>query len=277
MPARQKCFYRILVVLNLLIFSVSCCDPVVINKSEGKDDMPPRQKVQIGSCTLGAIPRTLAIIDDTLPMQEIKKLKEIGVDLFEIRIDSFNDSIETILKYAAKVKDTVSIPLIGTIRENAWTKKNRLELFAKVIPSVDAIDIEIDADIAKPVIEMAAKAKKTIIVSEHDFNGTPTDAELDKIVRKAAGLGCDIVKIAALARSKSDVVRLLECIHRSKTPIVGFSMGEYGAISRVLSMFFGSLYSYGYVKKANAPGQIQIGKLIEEIRKYYPDYNSNKK
>jgi 3-dehydroquinate dehydratase I len=225
--------------------------------------------IKIGACTLGKAPRTLAIIDELLPLPEIKKLKAMGTDLLEIRFDSFPCGIDESCAYVAKVRKSVSLPMLGTIRENARNKKNRLEWFAKAIALVDAVDIEVDAEIAKQIIKMAAK--KTIIVSEHDFKGTPSNARLDRMVKQARDLGCHIFKIAAMANSTNDVVRLLEFINKCKTPVVGFSMGELGAISRVLSMFFGSLYSYGYVKKANAPGQIQIGTLIEEVRKYYPD------
>jgi 3-dehydroquinate dehydratase-1 len=224
---------------------------------------------RIGTCTLGVIPRTVAIVDDFLPMNEIKKIKGYGTDLLEIRVDGFPGDIETICDYIIHIKTAFSLPLIGTVRENKRTENDRIALFAKILPLVDAIDIEIDAPIAAKVIAMASK--KTIIVSEHDFSGTPKNAVLGRIVRRASALGCDIVKIAALARSREDVVRLLEFIRRCTIPIVAFSMGEYGSISRVLSMLFGSLYSYGFIKAANAPGQVHIRALIEELRRYYPE------
>jgi 3-dehydroquinate dehydratase-1 len=223
----------------------------------------------IGSCKLGVLPRTAAIIDNFLPIREIETLKRIGTDLLEIRVDGFPQHIDNVCNFIAKVKKAAPLPLIGTIRENKRTKSDRIVLFSKVIPLVDAIDIEIDTPIAAHVIRMAAK--KTIIVSEHDFSGTPDNAALSRIAKKASRLGCDIVKIAALARSREDVVRLLAFTHSCTIPIVAFSMGEYGSISRVLSMMFGSLYSYGFIKKANAPGQIHIRKLIEEVRRYYPE------
>jgi 3-dehydroquinate dehydratase I len=224
---------------------------------------------RIGKCTLGVIPRTIVIIDNFLPLGEIIKLRKLGTDLIEIRVDGFNKDIDKICDYIKKVNKITSIPMVGTIRENEWTKKDRISLFAKIIPLVDAIDIEIDASIGKQVIKMAAG--KTVIVSEHDFSGTPKNADLLRIVKKASNLGCDIVKIAAMARSREDVVRLLEFTHQCKKPIVAFSMGELGTISRVASMLFGSLYTYGFVKKANAPGQLHISELTQELRRFYPE------
>jgi 3-dehydroquinate dehydratase I len=225
--------------------------------------------LRIGKCELGAVPRSLAIVDDFFPMHDIKKLKKLGADLLEIRVDGFDGDIDAICDYIIKIKKTVSLPLIGTIRENKRTKDERIGYFTKIIPLVDAIDIEIDAPIGKQIIKMAKG--KTVIVSEHDFSGTPSNANLRRIVKKAFSLGCHIVKIAAMASCREDVARLLAFTRECKKPIVAFSMGEHGSISRVLSPLFGSLYTYGFVKKANAPGQLHIGKLIEQLRCFYPE------
>jgi 3-dehydroquinate dehydratase I len=224
---------------------------------------------RIGKCSLGVLPRTAAIIDSFLPMREVAAIKKMGADLLEIRVDGFPGNIDAIVDYIAKVKKNTRLPLIGTIRENARTKGRRPFLFSKIMPLVDAIDVEVDAPERKELIRLAAG--KTVIVSEHDFTGTPGDAELMGIVKTARGLGADIVKIAAMARCREDVIRLLEFTHRCAMPVVAFSMGEHGSISRVLSMLFGSLYSYGFIKKANAPGQIHLSELVEQMRRYYPE------
>jgi 3-dehydroquinate dehydratase-1 len=224
----------------------------------------------IGSCELGGVPRTAAIIEAPLPLEAIKNLEKIGADLLEIRVDCFEENIQKICGYIEDVKRICRLPLIGTIRENDRTKDSRADMFAEVIPLVDAVDIEIDAPIVSEVISMAAG--KTVVVSEHNFQNTPTARELGEIASRAAQLGGHIVKIAAMAHCSEDVVRLLRFTHDCEMPIVAFSMGEYGVISRVTSMLFGSLYSYGFVTKANAPGQLHIEKLIEELRLYYPGY-----
>lgn len=226
------------------------------------------RQISIGRCTLGSIPRTAAIIEEPLDLKAIRRLKALGADMLEIRVDGFPGDIDSICKYIEQVKRRAAMPLIGTIRENDKTRKHRLDYFAKVIPLVDAIDIEIDAVIARRVITLAKG--KIIIVSEHDFAKTPDTRRLKAIASQAAGLGAHIVKIAAMAHKPGDVVRLFDFIRACPMPIVAFSMGEWGAVSRVLSMMYGSLYSYGFVSRSNAPGQLNIEKLIEELRLYYP-------
>ena len=225
-------------------------------------------KITIGQCVLGAVPRTAAIIEKPLDFAAIGRLKKLGADMLEIRVDCFPGDLGGICEYIAEVKKRFGIPLIGTIRENNATKRRRLAYFERVIPLVDAVDIEIDAPIAPEVVTMAKG--KTIIVSEHDFSRTPAQRRLEAIVTRAGKLGGHIVKIATMAKRPKDVIRLLQFVYECPMPIVAFSMGELGAVSRVLSMLYGSLYSYGYVTRANAPGQLSIEKLIEELRLYYP-------
>ncbi|MGB7569525.1 MAG: type I 3-dehydroquinate dehydratase, partial [Chitinivibrionales bacterium] len=202
-------------------------------------------KCSIGTCELGSVPRTVAIIDRPLWAEDIVQLQEIGTDILEIRADSFTQDIQSTCAFIAEIKKACSLPLIGTIRENTGNSDKRLEFFKSIIPLVDAIDIELDNSITAEVIRMAAG--RTIIVSEHDFQGTPDNNALQGIVEKALTLGGHIIKIAVLAKNQEDVVRLLQFVHGCTANIVAFSMGEYGTISRVMSMLFGSLFSYGFV------------------------------
>jgi 3-dehydroquinate dehydratase I len=233
-----------------------------------------KRVTRIGTCELGVVPRSAAIVDDFFPLREITKLKKIGVDLLEVRVDGLDGDIDAVCDYITRIKKPGSMPLIGTIRENSRTKADRIGMFERIIPLVDAVDIEIEAAIAKQVVRMAKAKGRTAIVSIHDFSGTPNDASLRRIVKTAFGFGCHIVKIAALANCREDAVRLLEFTRSCKKPIVAFSMGEYGTVSRVMSMLFGSLYTYGFVKKANAPGQLPIGELIQLLRRFFPDMPS---
>jgi len=140
------------------------------------------------------------------------------------------------------------------------------------MPFVDAVDIEIDASINREIIAMARG--KTIIVSEHDFEKMPDLSHLEKIASKANSLGATIIKIAAMAHNRQDVVRLMEFTAAKRNNLVTIAMGNYGAISRVLAPVFGSLFTYGFVKKSVAPGQLSLHKLVEELRLYYPGFNS---
>jgi 3-dehydroquinate dehydratase I len=229
-------------------------------------------QVSIGTVQLGELPRVVAIIDEFLDMRHIKELAKIGVDILEIRLDLLGSDIPSLCLFVDKIKKFTGFPCIATARETEENKDIRLDIFKAVIPFVDAVDIEIDTSISRQVIAHAQA--KTIIVSEHDFEKTPDISHLESIVVKADALGAHIIKIATMAKHQRDVVRLMEFTAACKNNLVTIAMGEYGNITRVLAPVFGSLFTYGFVKKAVAPGQMSVHKLIEELRLYYPAFDA---
>lgn len=222
--------------------------------------------VKIGNCTLGKEPKIVAIIDSII---EIEKLIEIAknADIFEIRVDCLKKNIEDVVKYVSLVKEKIDIPMIGTIRENDFTKDKRIDFFKAIIPFVDSIDIEIDSNLQKDIIRLAQG--KTIIVSEHNFELTPDEEGIKNIVNRALLQGADIVKVAFMAKNREDVIRLLMFTYRSNIPMVSIAMGDIGKISRVFAPFFGSLYTYGYITSPVAPGQLSVWELAEEFKRYF--------
>jgi 3-dehydroquinate dehydratase-1 len=228
----------------------------------------------IGSVTLGEIPRVVAIVDEFLDSHHIAGLEKTGADLLEIRCDLLGSDIPSLCVFIDKIKKTTNFPCIGTVRETDENRAKRMDIFKAVIPFVDAIDIEIDSSIARQVIAHAAG--KTVIVSEHDFEKTPDSAHLHGIAERAHGLGADIVKIAVMAHSRSDVVRLFTFASECAWPLVAIALGDFGMISRVLAPVFGSLFTYGYLRSAVAPGQLPVGKLVEELRMYYPGFGGKR-
>ena len=107
---------------------------------------------------------------------------------------------------------------------------------------------------------MAATGGKRIVLSTHDFEGVPAD--LIERVRAMRAARAEIVKVAVMARSLSDNLRLLQLERAPNTVLIG--MGPAGAPTRVLAAHFHSLWSYagdGY-----APGQISAARMLDEFR-----------
>jgi 3-dehydroquinate dehydratase-1 len=238
---------------------------------ECMDSGPPLQtgkkNIFIGSLELGRRPCVAAVIDDMLPVERLIALRRKGVDLFEVRVDLINTSLACITKYIDDIARSVAVPLIGTVRENERTAFNRLHIFEAIIPLVDCVDIELGSPIGGRVAALARRQGKTVMVSEHDFEKTPDDKGLQAIVDRASGQGADIVKIAALAASGEDAWRLLRFAASCTMPIVAFAMGENGAFSRVEACSYGSLFTYGYISRPVAPGQLSAEELVEKVKK----------
>ena len=55
-----------------------------------------------------------------------------------------------------------------------------------------------------------------VILSHHDYKGTPTNQQLDSLVAKMFQSGADIAKIASTATDVSDSLRMLQLPGRSE-------------------------------------------------------------
>ena len=227
--------------------------------------------IKIGSVELGKLPRIVAIVDDLIPVPALKKIQSSGVSLLEIRVDLIPAGFDEIVDYTKKIKSSTGIPLIVTIRETRANRGKRLSMFERLLPWVDCIDIEIDAGICPEVVSIASD--KVIMISEHDFIKTPQDKDLARIVEKATALGADIIKIAVTAKNREDVARLLQFTNSRPENMVAVAMGEIGTLSRIAAPFFGSLFTYAYIHKKVASGQLSLEETLKAFKKYYPGFH----
>ncbi len=230
--------------------------------------------IRIGSLELGNIPRVVAIIDNPISLEILHALKKKGIDFFEIRGDCFTLEPDAFAEYVQKIKWQLELPLLGTIKETDQNRGRRMELYSRIMPYIDAIDTDIDADDAGDLIRLGRQ--KTIIVSWHDFENTPQTEVLQKIVGRSKEMGADITKIATTANTTDDVVRVLEFTRESPDSIVSIVMGSLGTISRVAAPLFGSLFTFGFIGEAVAPGQLSAETMVAEMARYYPAYAREK-
>lgn len=221
----------------------------------------------LGSIERGSKPRVVAVVDSIVPVVDLIQLKRQGIDMLEIRVDLIETTLACIVKYMGDLTAHVGLPLIGTVRENTKTAPDRLRIFRTILPLVHGVDIELGCAILPEVVAEAHRLGKTVIVSEHDFEKTPPDTALQSIVDRAKTAGADLVKIAAMARNKDDARRLLRFVKSCGFPIAAFAMGEIGASSRVLACENGSLFTYGYISKPVAPGQLSAVELAGKIKR----------
>ncbi|MBN1129917.1 MAG: type I 3-dehydroquinate dehydratase [Chitinispirillaceae bacterium] len=219
--------------------------------------------ISLGPLALGNKPLVAGVVDAIVPSADLLDLRKKGLAIIEIRADLIEKPLECIARYVADISAAVGLPMIGTVRENERTRERRLELFTAILPFVDCVDVELGATDAAPVTELARSQKKVVLVSEHDFETTPDTPGLQSIVDRAIAQGAQIVKVVTTARDEEDAWRLLEFAKTCATPIVAFAMGEAGIFSRLRACEYGSLFTYGYITKPVAPGQLSVGELLE--------------
>lgn len=217
---------------------------------------------------------------------QAKKIKVENVDIAEWRIDyldlkNCNDEKKRLIEIIKKIGEILeNIPIIATFRtkgeggEKEIIKEEYIDLTESLIKNsnADMIDMELytmGASVKEYVIE-AHKYNKKIILSSHDFYGTPKQEDIVKCLCHMQKLGADIPKVAVMPKNSKDVLALLGATEEMKekynsTPIITMAMGKLGAISRLSGEVFGSAVTFGCMEQSSAPGQINVKTLRDVL------------
>ena len=229
--------------------------------------------LRIGALALGGRPAVAVPFDDTPARAAVQALRARGLDVAELRVDSF--TARSAAHALAELPKYEGIPTLATIRiraeGGAWdgSEAERAALFAALLPHVDAVDVELAArEILPEVVAGARAAGRLAIVSHHDFERTPESAALADAVARAEAAGADVVKIAAAVRGPEDVRTLAQVL---LTPggrgriVIG--MGGAGLATRLLFPALGSLLTYAHAGRSTAPGQLPLEEAVDLLRR----------
>jgi len=214
-----------------------------------------KNRLRIGKVLLGTRPAIALTITDLESPQALLKAKRLGAGLLEVRIDRFRRLDERQILQRIHSLKRVGLPLIATIRSQKeggrrfLSESQRVELFKKILPKVDAIDLELASKhLCQALIPLAHRKGKRVILSYHNFRTTPADSTLEDFIQRAQRRGADIVKIAVTPKKNSDTARLLLLTQRNRGKnLISIAMGPRGAPSRILAPLFGSLVTYSYI------------------------------
>lgn len=102
-----------------------------------------------------------------------------------------------------------------------------------------------------------------VLFSYHNFKKTPSENFLKKLILEMKKRKIKKAKIVCLCKNFEDFFKLLNLIFLAKKmgmELISFGMGEKGKLSRILSLFCGSPFTYVVLsrKEAIAPGQFDI-------------------
>ena len=218
-------------------------------------------------------PRIALVITDQETNAQIKNL---GVGLLELRADLFKKSDPAYVKAQVEHRKLLKIPLLLTLRNQkkegaikTFSDAKKWQIISAALPLVDMIDIELSSPLLKQVVARARKLGKKIIVSSHHLQGMPRD--LESILKKSLSKKGDIVKIAAKACSFDDVMRMLNFTHCHRGhALITMSLGPWGTLSRLVLVAAGSRYTYTFLNKPIASGQMDVVTLKSHLKVYYP-------
>jgi 3-dehydroquinate dehydratase type I len=147
------------------------------------------------------------------------------------------------------------------------TEEERRRLLEEALTfQVDCLDVELAAD-AQWRRDLGTRRGNTkIILSWHDFSGTPEPARLEEVLEEMLAAEPDILKLVTLATQPADNLRVLSLIPRARAQgkeIIAFCMGPVGKWSRLAAPLLGSYLTYAPFsrKGASAPGQLTVNEV----------------
>jgi len=204
------------------------------------------------------------------------QIKSLGVGLLELRVDLFKKLDPSYIIDQIKHRKLLKTPLLLTLRNQKnegavkiFSDEKKFEIISAACALVDMIDIEFSSPLLKQVVLLARKHGKKVIVSSHYLQSMPHN--LESIFKRSLSARADIVKIAAKANSFDDVMTMLAFTHRHrKHNLITMSLGPAGAISRLILPAAGSLYTYSFINKPTASGQVDVATLKSHLKVYYP-------
>lgn len=146
----------------------------------------------------------------------------------------------------------------------------------QTISSLASLPLTLDLDISQKeeLRHVAAlKNRPRLITSYHNYEKTPSNSTLGRIIRTMRQYQPDVYKIAAFCHSPADTVRLLQLqtrlIKEGKRHIV-LGMGPHGAATRVFGTLWGNELIFAPLTSArqSAPGQLtrqQLETIFREL------------
>lgn len=223
-------------------------------------------------------------------LQQLKSVVEMEPDIIEWRGDFFEtDNNEGYLNVLKQMKDVNgNIPVIFTIRTDSeggnkkigWNEYCDLCLFIAEKGkefNVEFVDVEVfKDDKANELINSLHEKGMNVIGSNHHFDKTPDKEEMVKILSTIEKSGADVCKLAVMPRDKKDVEVLIEASKETdekiKAPIITMSMGELGAVTRVIPKITKTSVTFAAGVSASAPGQpgIKVVRKLLQENKHCP-------
>lgn len=220
---------------------------------------------------------------------ELEKILLKNPDIIEWRADFFEALADTeqVVALGNNIKEVAGdIPVIFTIRSPReggqyilLSDEEVIELNATICmkTNIEYVDCELSnkREHILYLHQISNQNNTKLIGSFHNFEYTPCKQFLYDKLKEAEQYGMDAAKVAVMPKKLEDVLELLsatlEAKNKLKIPVITMSMGELGAVTRMIGGIFGSSLTFAVGQSTSAPGQIPIEdlrKIIGIVQKY---------
>jgi 3-dehydroquinate dehydratase/shikimate dehydrogenase len=193
---------------------------------------------------------------------EIQEAAKRGARFLELRLDFIARAPD--LRRLLRDKPC---PMIATVRRrqdggrwNGTEDARQMLLKHCIVGGFDWIDLE--TDIADE-IRRFKEVKR--IVSYHNLTEFPED--LEEIYAGMCKQDADVLKLVVCAQTPVDNLRVLNLLRGTKRPTVAFCSGDIGYPSRILSLKFGSPFTYAAFNKER--GVVPGMPAFDELKRIY--------
>jgi 3-dehydroquinate dehydratase-1 len=197
----------------------------------------------------------------------IRKAEAQHADLIEVRLDSL-----TAHDRIAEIPACSKTPLIATNKSTeqhgkfSGTETERQKILVDAAKTgFTYVDVDLGTPNQTELISSLHAAGAKVIVSFHDFEQTPTVAQLNNVLDEEVALGADVCKIITTARTVKDNLITLNFVSEAskKVKLVCFAMGDLGKQSRLVSPVFGTFFTFASLdeKRKTAKGQLTIQEM----------------
>lgn len=214
--------------------------------------------------------RVLVVIGRTRHKMVVAELDEAikrGSRFIELRLDFLAKAID--FKRLTPYK---KCPWVATLRRPAdggrfpGTEAERQVILRQAIASGAFEWVDLETDIATAIPRFGSVKR---IISYHNLQETPVN--LDEIYANMLKQDADVYKVAVLAQTPEDMVRVLKLQQTARRPTVAFCIGDIGQPSRFLALKYGAPWIYAAFNKERgiAPGLPSL----DDFKTTYPIKN----
>ncbi len=192
-------------------------------------------------------------------------------DVVEIRLDGLSDPAPEVFL------ETISTPLLFTLRPEReggryrGPEKDRLAILARALGRAAYVDLEHDVSTSFWEEFLSRRKGTKLIASCHYFSETPSEAVLRQKVMDLKNTGADLGKLVTYAQAPEDNLRVLSLPLWARReldfPLIAFTMGPLGRITRLATLFLGGVMTYACLEEESqaAPGQLPVRTLKEML------------
>jgi len=225
----------------------------------------------------GKIILSLTGRDRTEIENQLLAMKELDFDVVEWRADYYyNQAVFGLIRRICPGKEllfTVRSREEGGLFQGADEEMGNMVMAASLEGKAELVDMELLGFYGRnrEMLETLKKAGTRVILSFHDFHGTPSGERIRNLFWSMKEAKADIGKIAVMPVTEKDVETLVEgALQATKEldlEIIAISMGDLGRKTRTDLSLTGSTMTFGALGAGSAPGQVEAAELARLLNR----------